>query len=413
LVAAIVWVALSLRRGDNSGADLAGVADDMAGMEMSTGGDGSVQISASQLTQFGITFASVEDRVLAMRLRTVGIVTTAEDMLAHVAPKAGGFVETLFVEKTGEEVRRGDALATIFSPNLIAAQEELLIAQRLTLAAGDSIAPGITVGSMSLLQAARQRMRLWDIADAEIESVLASGRVQRTLTLYSPITGIILEKRVVEGQSVGAGELLYAIADLATVWVEAELREGQIGMVREGTSAQIEVASLPEQKLVGRVEFINPVLQPDSRTGRARIAVRNSERLLKPGMYATVYFTTPDRRALTVPSSAVMHTGERAVVFVDRGAGRITPAVVKTGQTTDDLVEVLSGLEPGQRVVTSAQFILDSESNLADVMRSMIGMGAADAAPMAGMDMSSPTAGTARDMKGMKMPPDTLPDRAR
>lgn len=344
----------------------------MAGMDMT--GDGSVRLAPEQIRTFGITFATVEERVLQDEVRTVGIVNFDETRIASVTPRFGGYVERLHVNFTGQPVRRGQPLVEVYSPELVAAQEELLLAARLERDLSGSTVPGVPGGSSNLVAAARQRLRLWDISNAQIEQMLERGEASRTLTLYAPVSGIVVEKNVLAGQAINAGQSLYTIADLSEVWVEAELREADAGLVQQGDAATVELAAFPGRLLAGRIEYVYPTLQAQARTLKARIAVTNADGRLKPGMYATVRLSAPGRTALTVPASAIMNTGERRLVFVDMGDGRLVPREVEVGRVAGDYAEVLAGLEPGQRVVTSAQFLLDSESNLGEVMRSMIGM---------------------------------------
>ncbi|MGQ0712329.1 MAG: efflux RND transporter periplasmic adaptor subunit [Gemmatimonadaceae bacterium] len=391
-----MWVLLANRDDGTppSGGTVAGrdamAGRDMPGMQME---DGSVQITASQLRQFGITFGSVEERRLENEIRTVGIVNFDETRMAQVAPKFGGFIERLDVDFTGKAVRRGQPLFEIYSPELVAAQEELLAARRLERTMDATSVPGVPTGSSDLLGAVRRRLRLWDISEGQIDEILRTGQVRRTLTLFAPASGVVVEKHVVVGQAVQAGQTLYTIADLSEVWVEAELREAQAGRVREGSGATVELAAFPGRPFQGRVEYVYPTLEQETRTVKVRIAVANSEGRLKPGMYATARIETPGATALTVPRSAVLRTGERNLVFVDMGGGRLMPHEVELAREGADYIEVLSGLEPGQRVVTSGQFLLDSESNLAEVMRAMMGQ-------MSPSDMPS------MDMPGMQMPMD-------
>jgi multidrug efflux pump subunit AcrA (membrane-fusion protein) len=358
----------------------------MAGMEgMDMSADGAVRLTAEQMRTFGITLGTVEQRTLEADVRTVGVVSFDETRVAQVTPRFSGYIEELYVEYLGQRVQRGQRLAAIYSPELVAAQEELLLARRLDGTVGESAVPGVPAGAADLLGAARRRMQLWDISDAQIDEILRSGRVQRALTLYSPVSGVVTEKNVVQGQAIQAGQMLFTISDLSEVWIEAELRERELASVRTGTAADIEVAAYPDRSFAGRVEFIDPTLDSRARTAKARVAVRNGRALLKPGMFATVRLETPTRTALTAPTSAIIRTGERTVVFVDFGNGRLTPQEIDIGRVAGEVTEVLAGLEPGQRVVTSAQFLLDSESNLAEVMKAMMGqMGTAD---MADMDM--------------------------
>ena len=392
--------------------------DSMAGMEgmsgMNMSADGSAVLTARQIAEFGVTFGTVEMRMLETQVRTVGTVTFDETRIVQIAPKFGGFVERLYLAYTGQPVRRGQPVLEIYSPELVAAQQELLVARRLDRTLDDSRVPGVPAGSSDLLGAARRRLQLWDIPDAQIQDVLNTGRVHRTLTLYSPADGVVVEKKVVRGQATTPGEALYTIADLSEVWVDLEMREADAGSVAVGAGADVEFTGLPGRPFKGKVEYVYPTLQEETRTVRARVAVANTGGVLKPGMYATVVVRAPTRRALTVPASAVLHTGERNMVFVDMGAGRLMPHEVEVGRATADVIEVLAGLEPGQRVVTSAQFLLDSESNLAEVMKGMMGqMGSGDMGnmrDMPGMDAKGadmkgmPGMQTGGDMKGMKMP---------
>lgn len=378
---------------------------DMGGMNMS--GDGSVQLTANQIQQFGVTFGTAEERALGNEVRTVGIVNFDETRMAQVAPKFGGFVERLYVDFTGKPVRRGQPLLEIYSPELVSAQEELLLAGRLESSLGTSSVPGVSAGSPNLVTAAKRRLRLWDISEGQINQVLRTGRIRRTLTLHAPVSGVVVEKQVLQGQAVQSGQTLYTIADLSNVWVEAELREADAGAVQEGSPATVELAAFPGRPLQGRVEYVYPTLENEARTLKARISIPNPDGRLKPGMYATVRLSSSSRSALTVPTTAVVQTGERAVVFVDMGGGKIMPQEVEVGRTAGDYTEILAGIEPGQRVVTSAQYLIDSESNMAEVMKSMIGMGGdMGGMDMSGMDMSGMEGMDMKgaDMKGMQTP---------
>ena len=307
-------------------------------------------------------------------MRTVGTVVVNETRLARVTPKFSGYVEKLYVNFVGQRVRRGEPLAAIFSPDLVAAEQELLVSARLSRTIGASTIPGVPGNSTDLLAAAKERLRLWDVSDAQINAVLTSGRPMRTVTLSAPASGFVIDKKVVQGQSIQAGEELYTIADLSDVWVQAQLREEDGGRVAIGATATLQFTSYPGRPFSGRVTYIDPMLSEPARTVTARITVLNSDSRLKPGMYATVVLNSSTRSALTVPRSAVVQTGERALVFVGLGNGKLNPQTVQLGRTGGDYVEVLSGLTSGQRVVTSAQFLIDSESNVAEVMRSMIGI---------------------------------------
>jgi Cu(I)/Ag(I) efflux system membrane fusion protein len=383
---------------------------DMGGMSMSQ--DGTVQLTASQLRQFGVTFGAVEERILENTVRTVGTVVVDEATLAQVTPRFDGYVDRLYVAQTGQPVRKGQPLMDVYSPELLAAEQELLVAEKLQQSIGASSVPGIPAASTDLVAAAKRRLALWDISDAQIDDILRTGTVRRVLTLYAPASGVILEKHVVEGQAIRAGEMLYTIANLSTVWVEVALREQDAGAVRIGSRAAVELAAYPGRPLAGRVAYVYPTVDQAAHTVRARVEVPNPTGRLKPGMYATVTLTTPARRALTVPTSAVLNTGDRTLVFMDMGGGRLMPTEVVAGRTAGAYTEVLSGVEPGQRVVTSAQYLLDSESNLAEVMKSMIGQMNMSGSPRAMKNM-----GDTPSMPGMRLnarpmhPSPTLPRR--
>ena len=374
--------------------------NDMAGTSgMST--DGAVHLTPAQVTTFGVTFSLAERRALSTEIRTAGVVVMDESRMSAITPKINGFVERLYLNTTGQSVRRGEPVAELYSPDLIAAEEELLLARRLDRTVGQSAVPGVPSSSGELLAAARRRLRLWDVSDAQIEDVLRTGRSRRTVTLYSAATGVVTEKKVTVGQAVQAGTEMFVVADLAGVWVDALVRESDAAELRVGSGADLEFATYPGRTYQGRVSFLYPTVAEQTRSLRARVTVANADGRLKPGMYATVHLFSPARSALAVLRSAVLQTGERAVVFVDQGKGALRPVDVVTGRAAGEYVEILSGLESGQRVVTSAQFLLDSESNLAEVMKSMIGMsggGSTVAAPgMQGMDKRG------GDAKGLEM----------
>ena len=345
--------------------------DTMPGMNSDSAG--SVVLTSQQMRQLGVTFGTVALRLLSNEVRTVGTVVVNQTRLAKVTPKFSGYVEKLYVSFVGQRVKRGEPLAAIFSPDLVAAEQELLVSARLSRAIGASAIPGVPGNSTDLLAAAKDRLRLWDVSDAQINAVLTSGSPMRTVTISAPASGFVIDKKVVQGQSIQAGEELYTIADLSDVWVEAQLREEDGGRVAIGATATLQFTSYPGRAFSGRVTYIDPMLSEPARTVTARITVPNSDSRLKPGMYATVVLNSSTRSALTVPRSAVVQTGERALVFVGLGNGKLNPQTVQLGRTGGDYVEVLSGLTSGQRVVTSAQFLIDSESNVAEVMRSMIG----------------------------------------
>ena len=380
----------------------------MQGMNMPAGPAAAVSVTPDQIRQFGITFGTVQTRALSDEIRTAGVVVVNETRLAKVTPKFSGYVEQLNANFVGQSVRRGQQLAAVFSPDLVAAEQELIVSARLSRTIGSSAVPGVPGTTTDLLSAARERLRLWDVSDAQISEVLSTGRPMRTVPIVSPSSGVILEKGVVQGQAIQAGQELFTIADLSDVWIDAQLREEDAGRVAPGASALVQFTSFPGRPFTGRVTYVYPTLAEQARTVKARITVPNSDGRLKPGMYATVTITVSTSSALTVPRSAVVQTGERSLVFVDADGGNLRAQPVQLGRTGNDYVEVLSGVAAGQRVVTSAQFLLDSESNLAEVMKSMIGMrGVQDMPPMNAPSVTDANAKGAdmRGMPGMTPPP--------
>jgi len=402
VVAAILLFARP-RGTEDLGPETAAEMDGMAGVSgMEMGGEGTIGLTADQIRTFGVTFGTAERRALERTIRAVGVVDFDETRMAYVAPKFGGFVERLYVDFEGKPVSRGQPLLEIYSPELVSAQEELLLARRLGEKVGRSGVEGVAEGTSDLLASARRRLRYWDISEAQIDRVLATGEVRKTLTLHSPVSGIVMEKTVFEGQAVKPGENLYMIADLSEVWIEAKLFESDAALVDEGMEASITIAALPGRMFSGRVEYVYPTLEERTRSMKARVSLPNPGGVLKPGMYATVRLERDLGEVLAVPGSAVLNTGEAAIAFVDMGGGRLMPHELTLGMAGDEWVEVIGGLEPGQRVVTSAQFLLDSESNLAEVMRAM--MAQMNLSDMEGMDMDTPLPADTGAMRGMEMP---------
>src|SRR5258708_8984862 len=329
LLAGIVWAMVASRRNESippvarAKSSSASAMSGMSGMDMAN--NGSAKLTAGQIRQFGVTFGTVDVRRLVTTARTTGIVAIDETRLVQVAPKFGGFVERLHANATGQPVRRGQALLDVFSPDLLAAQHELLLASQLQRELGRGAVPGVPGTGNDLVAAAKRRLRLWDVTEAQIDEVIRTGQPRRTLTLYAPAGGVVIGKQVVDGQSIMSGQPLYTIADLSAVWIDIQLREADAAAVRTGTAADIQITGLVGHPLKGRVAYVHPTPGSTSQRIRARVEVANTGGLFKPGMYATVQLITPTRTALTVPNSAVLRTGERNVVFVDMGGGSLMP----------------------------------------------------------------------------------------
>jgi Cu(I)/Ag(I) efflux system membrane fusion protein len=332
-----------------------------------------VHLTEAQEQALGVVYTVVGTRSLKRTIRTVGRVVAAEDKVADVTLKIDGFVEDLYVSTTGEAVRRGQPLLELYSPELVAAQEELLTAKRLASRVDES-AEEAWRGAQSMLDAARRRLSYWDITDEQIERLERTGEVTKTLTLVSPVTGIVLEKEVLRGQRVSPGGLLYRIADLSGVWVEGDVFEQDLQFIDPDAQSHIEVAAYPGEHLMGRVSFVYPTVDVDSRTNRVRVALQNPDLRLKPGMFATMFFDTQLPESMAIPLEAVIVTGERNLVFVRAADGMLQPREVVIGSQAGDYVQILAGLDLGETIVGSANFLVDAESRLASTGSGMPGM---------------------------------------
>jgi len=275
---------------------------------------------------------------------------------------------------------------------LVATQEEYLLALKAKQTLGSSSIKEISAGSDSLLESAHRRLSLWDISEEQIRDLEKTGKPKRNLTFYSPLGGFVLKKEAVQGMRVMPDKELYTIGDLSTVWVNADIYEYELAQVRVGQKATITVASYPGRDFVGRVAWISPVLDEKTRTAKVRLEFPNRDFILKPEMYANAEINIDAGRKLAVPDEAVLDSGLRKVVFLDKGEGRFEPAEVKIGKKYDGYYEVLAGLSPGERIVASASFLLDSESRLKEAMGAMAGM--------PGMDMQTAAAQTTEKKVG-------------
>ena len=341
-----------------------------------------VMLSADQAQRIGVTYAVAATGALDREIRTVGQVTFDETLVKAISPKIDGWVDRLYVDFTGQFVRAGAPLLSIYSPMLVTAQEELLLARRLLsdMSGGSDDARS---NAADLLSSARWRLAYWDITDADIALIESTGQVRRVLTLRAPVGGFVLEKNVLQGQRIMAGDALYKVADLSRVWVEGEVFEQDLPSVRLGQPVVADFQALPGESYRGRITYIYPTLNPETRTARVRVAFANPRLRLKPGMYATFRLAAAARAStLSVPRSAVLSTGERNLVFVKRSDGMLEPRLVELGMTTDDRIEILRGIAAGDIVVASATFLVDAESNLGAALG---GMG-----NMPGMDMTLP-----------------------
>jgi len=333
-----------------------------------------IRLDAAQQQAIGLTWGTAERRPLEKVIRTVGRLDFDERRLAQVTLKVSGFIEELYANYTGQPVRKGDPLFTLYSPELLTAQREYLLARETERRLRQSSLPEARVSAASLAGASRERLRLWDLSPQQMRALEESGQARRTLTIYSPIAGVVIEKMAVAGQRVEPGMTLYRIADLSTIWVYGDVYEYELPFVKVGQEASLALTAYPEQRFTARVAYVAPMLDAKTRTAKVRFELPNSpDQLLRPEMYGTVELRVPLGERLVVPRTAVLDSGRRQVVFADGGDGRLVPREVRLGGRFDDAVEVLDGVAAGERVVTSANFLVDSESKL-QAAESMMGM---------------------------------------
>ena len=357
--------------------------------------DGAVVIDSATVQNIGVRTAPVERRDLARSVRAVGRVAYDERRVAHVHTKVQGWVEKLFVDFVGQEVKRGAPLLEIYSPELVATQEELLLAARYRDATEESPFDDVRGGGESLFEATKRRLALWDIPERDVERLLKTGEVKRTVTLYAPASGFITRLGVRSGMEVQPNSNLYTIADLARVWVLADVYEYELPWLELGQKASVELSYLPGKPMEGELTYIAPFLDPKTRTAEVRLELDNAAGTLKPEMFGSAVIAgSPRPDAIAIPSDAVIRSGTRTIAVVALGEGRFEPRDVELGlDTGDGWLEVLSGLEPGEDVVVSSQFLIDSESNLQEAVRKLLAAGSGqetmDHSNHGGMDHSS------------------------
>ncbi|WP_374267312.1 efflux RND transporter periplasmic adaptor subunit [Zoogloea sp.] len=344
---------------------------------------GTVRIDAAKVQQLGVRTEVAAVRSLERPLRAAGRVEVDERRSYAIAPKFEGYVERLHVSVTGQPVSRGQPLFEVYSPELVSAQREYAIAaqgvEALKEAGGDALG-----GMRQLAEASLARLRNWDIPDEQVRALAKSGAARRTLTFRSPVAGVVTEKKAVQGMRFMPGETLYQVADLSAVWVLADLPEQEAGALRPGASAKVRVDAYPERVFEGRVSYVYPTLNAETRTVPVRVELANPGLLLKPAMFARVELSAGEgARGLTVPGSAVIDSGIRQIVLLARGEGRFEPREVRLGARGEGYVEVREGLKAGDEVVVAANFLIDAESNLKAALAGFAAPGAASAPPSA------------------------------
>jgi len=320
-------------------------------------GEGVVKVSPARLQTLGVKTAKAEMRVLDAAVRAVGRVEVDERLIHDVAPRFEGWIERLFVNASGDPVKRGQALFSVYSPELVSAQKELAIAESLKLDAPGAD-PAARDAARRMVAAARERLANWQVAAPD-------GRVTSRLTFSSPATGIVLDKKAVEGMRFTPGMAIYRIADLSTVWVIADLYEKDLARARVGDAAEVRIEAFPGRRFAAKVSYLYPTLNAATRTTPVRLELDNRAGLLRPGMFAHVELATAGAEPrLVVPKSALLDSGERQIVLRVAGEGKYRPQPVKVGLRGSDTVEILDGLEAGAEVVVAANFLIDAESNL-------------------------------------------------
>jgi Cu(I)/Ag(I) efflux system membrane fusion protein len=317
-----------------------------------------LELSPYRQQLLGVRFATASARELSRSIRGFGRVDVDERELADVTLKYEAYIESLSVAETGRTVRRGEPLLTLYSPDLLAAEEEFL---QTAGAATDE-------GAKPLQAAAARRLRLWGLDDSDLQRLRARGKSNGRLTLRSPASGVVLEKDVVVGSRLMPGQVLYRIGNLGRIWVQAQFYENEAPFVSVGQPAAVLVAAVPGEKIEGRVSFVAPRVDEKTRTLQARIELSNPRLLLKPGMFADVRVERSLGKVLSVPSAALLMSGEHRYAFVKREGGQLQPVEVMTGASAGDYVEVRSGLKEGDRVVVGPTFLLGSEAQLRDAM---------------------------------------------
>jgi len=354
---------------DSMGMEMVPFEVEESGAVTEIGGRIQVKISAERQQLIGIKTAMVKSQPIHKLIKAVGRVDYAEPNISIVNLKFDGWVEKLFVNSTGRAVRKGEPLFDIYSPELVSAQQEYLIALKAGATLGDA---------SSLLKSAREKLRLWDITDSQVEELERTGQFKKTAAVYSPGSGIVIEKNVLHGQKLMAGENLFKIADLSRVWILGEIYEYELPFIKTGQEAKISLSYYPGESFTGKIIYIYPYLKPETRTNQVRIEVGNPGLKFKPEMFANLEIHVDYGTRLTVPADAVLDAGDTKIVFVAKGDGYFEPREVKLGVKGQDIYEVLGGVSDGENVVTSANFLIDSESSLKAALSRMTKTAAGD-----------------------------------
>jgi RND family efflux transporter MFP subunit len=354
-----------------------------------------VHISAQRLQSIGVQTAIVGQKLVEDEIHTTGNVAIDETRVTYVQIRFSGFVQKVFVDATYQYVHKDQPLCTIYSPDLVATEREYLIAKQNQQRVAQSSVPGVVSSAESLLDAAVDRLKQWGVPQKEIDRLESTGQVQQELEIDSPVSGYITERNVLPSVAVQPEMRLYTITDLSTVWVQAQVFQDDLGRIKIGDSAALSLNTYPGRTFNGRVDFIYPQVDTDTRTAKVRLVVSNHALELKPGMFVNMSLKIPMGRHLVIPGSGVLQSGTREIAFVEHGDGSIEPREIQLGSRVGDEFIVLKGLEAGEQIVTSANFLIDSESQLQAAMGSFVppppGAGAASTmnAPQANIELTS------------------------
>jgi len=344
-------------------------ADDLSAMPV-----GTVQITPEKQQLIGVKYGEVQRSGGSRTIRAVGKVAFDETRIQHIHTKVEGWIDQVFVDYTGQLVRKGQPLMTIYSPDMLASQEELLLAARATETMKSNPLPAAFDQSKSLLRAARRRLRLWDLSEDQIDEVLKKGQPIKNVTLYSPDAGYVTDRKAFPQLKVMPDTDLYTIVNLDRVWIMADLFEYEAPNIHVGETARVSLQAVPGRTFAAHIDYIQPQVDPMTRTLKVRLDMDNPGLILKPDMYVNVEFSVNLPVRLSVPADAVLDAGERKTVFIDRGNGFFEPRQVTVGQRDGNRIQILSGLTGGERVVTSGNFLIDSESQLKAAAAGMGGM---------------------------------------
>src|SRR6266705_2956636 len=361
-----------------------------------------IQLSAERLQSIGVKFGTVERKPVQDEIRATGTGAIDETRLSYVQTRFSGYIQKVFADATYKYVHKGQPLFTIYSPELAAAEREYVVAKQNAQGLSQSTVPGVAAGIAALVEASTDRLKRWNVPQREIARLQTSGQVQEELEVDSPVSGYITERNVLPNLTVQPETRLYTIADLSTVWVLAQVFQNDLGRMRVGEPAVLSVDSYPGKTFRGRVDFIYPDVDMTTRTARVRLVFSNPHLALTPGMFVNVILQVPLGSQLVIPVSGVLQSGTRQIVFVDRGAGYLEPRDVQLGPQAGNQYIVLKGLKAGERIVTSANFLVDSESQLQAAIGSFVPPppGAGEAAAMNG-----PAAATTAQIEFSTEPP--------